>query len=84
MSYTVNCIVCAQNAKRSPAAMWTGYVLMVSDDKKENVIAGFCKKHEHLRNSMEHKKELSRHKWCFGLWNPDMGVDRSYGPLFKD
>ena len=88
MAYTSNCIVCAEYSKRRAASIWTGYVVLFDEIngtvKKKNVVAGFCDKHQSKSKMMPHQEEISRHKWCYGLWTGDMGINSARGPLVKE
>lgn len=81
MSYTTNCIVCAENLKRREAHTWIGYVLLLDKQERKKVVAGFCKRHVHKIKTIPHHPQISRSKWCYGIWTSDMGIDRISGPL---
>lgn len=71
MSATQNCIICAQHGKRVAAVMQGGWVLLLTDEKREEVIAGFCSRH---RNTpVLEKRHISRKRGCLGMWQPDYG-----------
>ena len=88
MAYTTKCIVCAANYKHRPASLWTGYVLLFDESEgkieRKEVVAGFCKRHQEESKTMPHQGEVSRKKWCYGMWTGDMGIDSSSGPLLKE
>lgn len=70
--HTQNCVICSQEGKRVPAKVWSAYVLLIDDKRKERVTAGRCKKHADVE--MAHLPHLSTSPKCVGLWMPDMGV----------
>lgn len=70
--HTAYCVVCAHDGKRIPAKVWSAYVLLIDDQRKEKVLAGRCQRHADER--LPHLPHLSKSECCVGLWMPDMGV----------
>lgn len=72
--YVANCIICAKGGKRVPATHWTGYVLLVDDTRKEDVIAGSCEGHWKEFDALPHLDHISSSGHCVGVWMPDYGT----------
>lgn len=69
-SQTQNCVECAFRMKRRRAVIWSGAVLLITDDEKRKITAGWCRYHKNI--DMPPKKHLSG---CIALWQPDMGLE---------
>ena len=69
---TMNCVVCAQSMKRVKATSWAGYVLLLNDEERRKVTAGYCTRHRKV--SLPHKPHISRTTHCVGIWLPDYGL----------
>ena len=72
VSYTTNCIVCASRGKRRPATVWSGWVLLLTDDVRKEVTAGYCRRHRDA--GLPHQPHISRKHHCVGMWFPDFGA----------
>lgn len=79
MSHTPNCIVCAQNIKRMPAAFWSGFVVMFDESAclKRHVEAGFCNEHREEARTIPDHTYIAKGRGCRGLWTGDMGINMS-------
>ena len=72
MRDTKNCIVCARKGRRVSAVAYSGFVLLLTDERREEVLAGFCWRHRDVE--LPHLRHVSGKRGCLGIWMPDYGI----------
>lgn len=71
--YVANCIFCVKAGKCTPATNWTGFVVRLTDEESEGVVAGSCAEHRADLLALPHREHLSQQRHCVGLWVPEYG-----------
>jgi len=68
-----NCLICADQGKQTPVAVWTAYVLKITPEGAFGVTAGSCREHDKEFMALPHLDALTDRKFCVGLWKPEYG-----------